>query len=269
MAKGGTTIDAAVQALCLAWPDTDVKRSHGAPTFRVRGRTFANLAINHHGDGRVALWLAAPPGAQQHWTEREPDQYFVPPYVGPRGWLGVHLDRGLDWRQIVERVREAYLQVAPPRLAAQLGPSPEIAAPDLGIDPALFDPLDTPRAREVLGKVRAFCLALPEAREARQFGAPCWQAGRRTFCVAHRYHGRMALQMRVGAEHQTQLTLDERFHIPDYVGHNGWISLDVEDGFWPEEVEQLILVSYAHFALKRMLKALPDGLRARLPGEPR
>jgi hypothetical protein len=97
----------------LWFPETEEVISHGSPDFRVRGKTFATYVVNHHGDGRLALWLAAPPGAQQHYTESEPKHFFVPPYVGPRGWLGVHLNKGLDWKRIAERVREAYVAAAP------------------------------------------------------------------------------------------------------------------------------------------------------------
>jgi hypothetical protein len=59
----------------------------------VRGKTFAAYVVNHHGDGRIALWLNAPSGAQELYVKQEPKHFFVPPYVGPRGWLGVNLDK--------------------------------------------------------------------------------------------------------------------------------------------------------------------------------
>jgi len=84
-----------VRAACLWLPETDEVSSHGSPNFRVRGKTFASFVVNHHGDGRVALWLNLPTGAQDWYVSTASPQFFVPPYVGSRGWLGVHLDKGL------------------------------------------------------------------------------------------------------------------------------------------------------------------------------
>jgi hypothetical protein len=91
--------------------------SHGAPTFFVRGKkAFVMVLTDHHGDGRFALWCAAPDGIQRLLTEADPESYFVPPYVGHRGWLGVRLDRDLGWDRIAEIAEDAYLEVAPAKL---------------------------------------------------------------------------------------------------------------------------------------------------------
>ena len=248
----------AVREICLGLPEAHEVVSHGAPDFRVGRRTFATYVINHHGDGRIALWLNMPPGAQQLYVEAEPDCCFVPPYVGPRGWLGVELDRGMDWGRIGALVREAYAQAAPADLLERLGEPADIEPPTETVDPEDFDPLSPPRVQEIIGGLRERCLALPEASETSQFGNPSWRAGKKTFCSASRYHRRLALHFRVGPEQQSQLTMDERYSIPAYLGHNGWISLDAEDGVIWEEVEALLLTSYRHFALKRMLKALEE-----------
>ena len=78
-------INQAVREVCLWFPESAEVLSHGSPDFRVRGKTFATYVVNHHGDGRVALWLNAPAGAQELYTKEEPKHFFVPPYVGPRG----------------------------------------------------------------------------------------------------------------------------------------------------------------------------------------
>lgn len=252
----GKTISDAVREICLNLPETWETRSHGSPEFRVGKRTFATYVVNHHGDGRVALWLNVPPGAQQHHVEAEPGPFFVPPYVGPRGWLGVELDRGLDWNRIAALVREAYSHSAPPALQRRMDAAAPVEPPDTPLAPEEIDPLAAPRAQEIIAGVRARCLRLPEVSEDRQFGNPCWRAGKKTFCSAHRYSGRLELQFRVGPELQSELTLDPRYRVPAYIGHNGWISLDAEDGVMWEEVDSLLLTSYRHFALKRMLKAL-------------
>src|SRR5262245_27238492 len=110
------TITDTVRELMAALPEVEEVVAHGAPTLRVRGKIFAAYTINHHGDGRVALNLVAPPGAQAVFVKMRPRVYFVPPYVGPRGWLGVELDKGLGWTTVREHVVEAYEKVAPAEL---------------------------------------------------------------------------------------------------------------------------------------------------------
>jgi hypothetical protein len=110
-----------VRAACLALPEVTERLSHGSPTFFVRGKkTFVMFVDDHHGDGNVGIWCAAPPGAQGLLVEQEPDRFFRPPYVGHRGWLGVRLDVDPDWAELREICLDAYRQVAPKTLLAQL-----------------------------------------------------------------------------------------------------------------------------------------------------
>jgi hypothetical protein len=84
---------ARLREICLALPETSERLSHGAPTFFIREkRAFLMVLTNHHGDGRFAIWCAAPAGVQGMLVEAGPEKFFVPPYVGHRGWLGVRLD---------------------------------------------------------------------------------------------------------------------------------------------------------------------------------
>lgn len=113
-----------VRALSLALPEVTERLSHGSPTFFIRGKkTFVTFVDDHHGDGILGIWCAAPPGAQAELVEHEPDRFFVPPYVGGRGWLGVRLDRSMDRRELCAIITDAYLQVAPKTLAAQVVPA--------------------------------------------------------------------------------------------------------------------------------------------------
>jgi hypothetical protein len=112
-----------LRKLCLALPETSERLSHGAPTFFVREKkAFLMVLTNHHGDGRFAIWCAAPEGMQQTLVEASPERFFVPPYVGHRGWLGLRLDRDLDWEELAGIAEDAYAEVAPAKLveAAQL-----------------------------------------------------------------------------------------------------------------------------------------------------
>jgi hypothetical protein len=103
-----------VRRICLALPEVSERLSHGAPTFFVRGkRAFVMVLTNHHGDGRFAIWCAAPNGLQAMLVEADPERFFVPPYVGHRGWLGVRLDRALDWDELTGIVEDAFADVAP------------------------------------------------------------------------------------------------------------------------------------------------------------
>jgi len=88
--------------------------------FAVRGRTVAYYLDDHHGDGRVALNVKAPPGAQGDLVARDPNRYHVPSYLGAKGWVGLWLDGEVDWDEVEELVRDSYRLVAPKRLAASL-----------------------------------------------------------------------------------------------------------------------------------------------------
>jgi hypothetical protein len=106
-----------VRELCLALPETTERLSHGSPCWFVRDkRCFVMFLDDHHGDGRLALWCAAPEGMQRALVDAAPEHYFVPPYVGHRGWLGVRLDRDLSWDEIAGAIEDAWLEVAPKRL---------------------------------------------------------------------------------------------------------------------------------------------------------
>ena len=106
-----------IRELCLALPETSERPSHGAPTFFVRGkRAFLMVMTDHHGDGRFAIWCAAAGGMQSMLVQADPERFFVPPYVGHRGWLGFRLDRGLDPDELAGIVEDAYAEAAPPKL---------------------------------------------------------------------------------------------------------------------------------------------------------
>jgi hypothetical protein len=108
-----------VRALCLGLPEVTERPSHGAPTFFVRAKsTIVMFHDDHHGDGRLAIWCAAPPGAQEMLVDAEPERFFVPPYVGHRGWIGLRLDVDPDWDEIAAVIEDAYRVVAPKRLVA-------------------------------------------------------------------------------------------------------------------------------------------------------
>ncbi len=109
-----------VRALVAALPETSETVGHTRPVFQVRGRTFVHYMDDHHGDGRLALWVKSTREDQADAVAAEPERFFVPPYVGPAGWLGLRLDVEPDWDEVAQVLREGWRLQAPKRLAATL-----------------------------------------------------------------------------------------------------------------------------------------------------
>ena len=108
-----------VRQICLTFPETVERPSHGEPTFFVRGKkSFAMFANNHHGDGRIAVWLPASPGLQEVLVETQPETFFKPPYVGVRGWIGIELNQISD-EDLQFYIRSGWFLIAPKKLQAQ------------------------------------------------------------------------------------------------------------------------------------------------------
>lgn len=105
-----------VRRICSALPETAEKLSHGEPTFFVRKRVYCMFANNHHKDGHIAIWIPAAAGEQAMRVAADPLTYFVPPYVGVKGWLGVELER-VDDEDLAGHITDAWRLIAPPRLA--------------------------------------------------------------------------------------------------------------------------------------------------------
>lgn len=109
-----------IRQLCLALPGVSEKLSHGEAAWFVAGKQFLTTADHHH-DDRFGIWCAAPEGAQQLLIQADSSRFFRPPYVGHRGWLGVHLDTGeVDWDEISAIIQRAFRCVAPERLTGQI-----------------------------------------------------------------------------------------------------------------------------------------------------
>jgi hypothetical protein len=122
MAARRTSSADRVRGICAGLPEVTERLSHSAPTWFVRDKkSFVMLWVGGHHDHTFPhLWCAAPPGAQQELVQANPSRFFRPPYVGGRGWLGVRLDGDVDWAEIAELCQDAYITVAPARLAALL-----------------------------------------------------------------------------------------------------------------------------------------------------
>lgn len=108
--------------ICMGLPNAvrEDKGSHSA--FRVSKKVFAYFLNDHHGDGIVGLWCKVLPGDNERLIASNPQRFYMPAYVGPRGWVGLRLDgRSVDWAEVKELVRGSYAQTAPKSLARIVG----------------------------------------------------------------------------------------------------------------------------------------------------
>jgi predicted DNA-binding protein (MmcQ/YjbR family) len=253
------TIREATRELLLAFPEVEEFESHGSPNYRAKkGKVFAVWALNHHGDGKVALWLNTP-AAEQGMHIASARQIYKPPYVGPSGWIGVELNKGFSWKRLAELVRAAYVNASPAKLVAQLGKTPAVKPPTVKMKPADIDRLLAPQAQKALAGLRAICSPLPEVDEALQFGSPVWRVGKRAFAMLYDYGQGLHAGFWVGIERQGPLEMDPRFSIPAYLGHLGWIALDLSKRFDKREIRELAIESYRHFATRRAIAKLEKG----------
>jgi hypothetical protein len=110
-----------VSSLCSALPEVErtIRESHAA--FTVRGKKFAYFLSDHHGDGIVSICARAFPGENTRLTAAHPRKYYLPAYIGPRGWVALRLDRpGVDWDEVRDILTASYLQTAPKNLRTQV-----------------------------------------------------------------------------------------------------------------------------------------------------
>ncbi len=173
-----TTVYEVVQKICLTLPETEEVVSHGFPNFKAAGKTFATYSVNHHGDGKVALLVNLSLDMQTVLVESAPTHFFVPPYSGSKGWVGVELNKGIQWDRVSQLACDAYCRVVPMALA-RLAVPVTVAPPTEPMKPEDIDPYLSRSNQTLLTRLKKICMALPEVSEARQFGAPCFKAGKK------------------------------------------------------------------------------------------
>jgi len=150
-----------LRSVCLALPEASEKVTWGDPTWRVKDKIFAMQKGNYAG-GRAALWLKGERGAQEALVGADPGLFFVPPYVGHKGWIGIWLDgRRLPREAIAELVGESFRLVAPVRLTARLR--------EPGSAPA---PRAASRAQAKGGRTRRATPPKPRAKPAKSRATP-------------------------------------------------------------------------------------------------
>lgn len=249
------TISHVIEDLFLQLQDVERSQNHDRfVKYAIRNKTLATYVINHHGDGLVALWLKVPQDMQQTLVEMDKDLFFVPPYVGKQGWVGVKLSMSTNWEEVVTVVIEAYVGFAGGQHAAPHQISVEPPRDELL--PVEFDPFNMPEMQTLLGRVRRFVNKLPDVHEVTQFGSPAFKTGKKSFLYVGFMNKKPCIEIWVGKDAQIGLTSDPRFAIPRYTGHNGWIMCTTQFNRADRQALELVLQSFRHFALKRTLKKL-------------
>jgi predicted DNA-binding protein (MmcQ/YjbR family) len=105
--------------VCLALPEATRRDMGQHAAFLVRKKTFAYYLCNHHGDGIVAVTCKVPLGENMDLVAMDPEKFYLPAYIGPKGWVGLRLDRGdIDWDEVAQLVDGSYRLNAPKRLAS-------------------------------------------------------------------------------------------------------------------------------------------------------
>ena len=118
-------------SLSLTLPEAEAEVAGATHlAFKVRKRIFAYYCNNHHGDGVIALWCKAPAGEQARFVSQDSERYFVPPYVGPRGWVGLRLDTPrLEWAEVKDLLFGSYYLRAPDALRRDVGRAAKRGSP--------------------------------------------------------------------------------------------------------------------------------------------
>ncbi len=112
-----------LRKVCFSLPEVTEKEAWGTPTFRVHDKLFAMFNDDHHGDGRVAVWCKAAMGMQEILIDADPKRFFKPPYVGPKGWIGIVLTGAVDWNEVHALLAESWRMTAPKKILGLLPPA--------------------------------------------------------------------------------------------------------------------------------------------------
>jgi hypothetical protein len=243
-----------VRAVCAGFPGAEEKLSHGAPSFHVRGKLFAMFADDHHADGKIALWCKAELGDQRARVAEAPDRFFVPPYVGVRGWVGVRLDRpDTDWIDLAILLEHGWEAIVP-RSVAKAG----VQAPR---PPPVRPTTDAVRARTALARLTSMCLAMPGAAVEREGRHASFTVGKKAFAYfLDNHHGdsTIGVCVRLPVANAEALARKEpkRFYLPAYIGRRGWLGVRVDAARvdW-RDVAERVRESYRGVAPRKLLRS--------------
>ena len=147
----------AIESEAQSFIEAFEKEAWGECTFRVTGGSmFAMTDNHHHGSKDSAVWVKAPREVQEILVNADAKRFFVPPYVGSKGWLGVRLDYKVDWEELAEILRDGYSMSAPKRLRARIaselpesaGDAPKSRSARAASGGATSKPRTTPRSKK-------------------------------------------------------------------------------------------------------------------------
>jgi hypothetical protein len=216
-----------VREICFELSDVTEKVAWGAPTFRVRGKMFAMFVDNHHGDGRIAVWCNAPLGLQETMVRSFPRRFFVPPYVGPQGWVGLRLDVDVDWVEVSMVLEEAHRKSAPARKkgkAVRARTSRPAAA---------AEPLVTADA------LRSLALRMPGVVQGTSYGTPAWRAGGKLFARMLTDPDTVVLRTDPARRDELMRRDPETFFITDHYRDYPWVIVRLSRTS-PDELRRLL-----------------------------
>jgi hypothetical protein len=239
-----------VRSICFDYGGVEEKLSHGAPFFHVKGKGFVTFASDQRGDGRAVVWVKSEPDAQRRLVRSNPDVYFVPPYVGVKGWVGVRLERpGADFDELAALVEEAWRSVVPKSLATAAPRPPRKAIVYPTTDPAVV--------ADALARLTAITDALPGTESERASHQVAFRVGKKPYAYlldnVHR-DGVVAAVFRVSREEAAALVeaSPRRYFVPPYLGAKGWVAMRVDAGKTPwKELARRVAASYEAVAPKR------------------
>ena len=107
--------------ICLALPEAEHSVTGDYATYRVRGKVFAYFLNDHHGDGIVSVCVKSELGENTDRARREPERFYLPAYIGPRGWFGLRLDHGrVSWKEVADIVERSFRLSAPKTVVRKL-----------------------------------------------------------------------------------------------------------------------------------------------------
>lgn len=237
---------AKLRAICFDFGGVEEKLSHGAPFFHVRGKGFAIFAGDHRGE-RAAAWCRASMEEQRRLTRLDPSRYFVPPYVGVKGWVGVRLRGDEDFEALPTLVEEAWLGVAPKSLQSA-APKPPTASPS-------YPRTDPEVAKAALARITAFCQSLPNTVAELAAGHATFRVGKRPYAYFldnHHRDGIIAVCFRDTDGAALIASSPKRYYSPAYIGPKGWVAMRVDLGRVPwSELERRVRQSHERLAPTR------------------
>jgi hypothetical protein len=245
-----------VREIALRFPEAGEKLSHGAPSFHVRGKLYLQFRDGHHGDGRIAVWCKSTHDEQRRLMGENPSRYFVPPYVGVRGWVGVDVDpANADWIELSILVEHAWSSVAPARVVR----GESVGKPKAALPPRARVTTDADVARAALDRLTAIGQTLPEATVEGAGSYATFLVGKKAFAYFvdnHHGDGVIGVWMRGDKRENARLvaTDPERYFVPAYVGSRGYfgIRLDTRRVDWNDVADRLG-ASYRSVAPKRLV----------------